>query len=36
MSRATFYRALSDLLESGWLYNTGPDKHPFWVIDNEE
>lgn len=30
MPPATFYRALSDLLESGQLVNTGTDKRPFY------
>jgi hypothetical protein len=32
MTRPTFYRAISDLLESGWLTNTGSDKRPFYFI----
>ncbi|ORA21351.1 AAA family ATPase [Mycobacterium aquaticum] len=35
MTRATFYRAISDLLESGWLVNTGTDKRPFYWIASE-
>ena len=30
MPQGTFYRALSDLLESGDLINTGTDKRPFY------
>jgi DNA-binding IclR family transcriptional regulator len=33
MTKATFYRALSDLLEQGWLINTGTDKRPFYTIN---
>ncbi|MDN4519605.1 helicase RepA family protein [Mycolicibacterium austroafricanum] len=32
LTRATFYRALSDLIEQGWLTNTGSDKRPFYRI----
>lgn len=32
LTRATFYRALSDLLKEGWLTNTGSDKRPFYRI----
>jgi hypothetical protein len=32
LSRPTFYRALSDLVESGWLVNTGTEKRPFYFI----
>ncbi|MDT5350778.1 MAG: hypothetical protein QOH91_4065 [Mycobacterium sp.] len=30
MSKATFYRALADLLKRGDLINTGTDKRPFY------
>jgi len=30
MAQGTFYRALSDLLQSGELVNTGTDKRPFY------
>jgi hypothetical protein len=32
MSKATFYRALSDLLERGELINAGTDKRPFYKL----
>jgi hypothetical protein len=32
MSRAAFYRAVDDLLESGWLINTGTARRPFYFI----
>jgi AAA domain/Bifunctional DNA primase/polymerase, N-terminal len=32
MTRPTYYRAVNDLLESGWLTNTGTDKRPFYFI----
>jgi AAA domain/Bifunctional DNA primase/polymerase, N-terminal len=35
MTRPTYYRALSELLESGWLVNTGTEKRPFYVVVNE-
>jgi hypothetical protein len=35
-TRPTFYRALSDLLESGWLVNTGTEKRPFYVVNSSE
>jgi hypothetical protein len=33
MTRTTYYRALNDLLESGWLTNTGSGKRPYYFID---
>lgn len=33
MTRATFFRALDDLLKSGWLINTGTVKRPFYTIN---
>lgn len=35
MSPGTFYRALSDLLESGRIVNTGTDKRPFYRLADE-
>jgi len=32
MPKATFYRALSDLIESGELINTGTDRRPFYIL----
>jgi hypothetical protein len=32
LTRATFYRAVSDLVESGWLINTGSEKRPFYQV----
>jgi hypothetical protein len=36
MSRASFYRALSDLVESGWLINTGTDTRPFYKVSDSD
>lgn len=35
MSRASYYRALTDLVESGYLVNTGTDKRPFYKVNDE-
>ncbi len=35
MPKATFYRALSDLLESGRLVNIGTEKRPFYKLAGE-
>ncbi|WP_185292566.1 AAA family ATPase [Mycolicibacterium litorale] len=35
MSRASYYRALSDLLQFGYLVNTGTDSRPFYKVNDE-
>ena len=32
LTDGTFYRALSDLLQSGDLINTGTDQRPFYKV----
>lgn len=36
MTRSVFYRAVSDLLESGWMVNTNTDKRPFYFIAGQD
>jgi hypothetical protein len=33
MTKSSYYRALSDLLKSEWLINTGTNKRPFYFIN---
>lgn len=35
MSRPSYYRALSDLVQSGYLINTGTDSRPFYKVNDE-
>jgi hypothetical protein len=32
MSRTSFYRARAELVESGWLINTGTEKRPYYMV----
>lgn len=35
MSRPSYYRAVSDLLESGYLVNTSTDQRPFYMVADD-